>query len=86
LPNAQLTPVTSTAEAVKSLKAGSGIAAIAGKLAGRIYGVPSQAEAFRIEKIMSPDFWSLLVNHYPSGKKLSIEQVWFCLLPIKLEP
>ena len=40
LPDAQLVPVTSTAEAVKDCQSIQGIAAIAGKLSGSIYDVP----------------------------------------------
>jgi chorismate mutase/prephenate dehydratase len=50
LPNVRLIPVTSTAEAVKGIIPNSNSAAIAGKLAGRIYEVPAQAEAIQDRK------------------------------------
>ena len=50
LPNARLVPVTSTAEAVKSLNQETKNAAIAGQLAGRIYQVPSQQDEIQDRK------------------------------------
>ena len=50
LPNARLVPLTSTAEAVRSLNPNSKTAAIAGSLAGRIYEVPSQSQGIQDRK------------------------------------
>lgn len=50
LPKARLVPHTSTAEAVRSLSSDDRSAAIAGKLAGRIYQVPLQAEGIQDRK------------------------------------
>ncbi len=50
LPSAKLIPVTSTAEAVKNLNPESPTGAIAGNLAGRIYGVSSQADNIQDRK------------------------------------
>ena len=50
LPKARLVPYTSTAEAVRSLSSDKRSAAIAGKLAGRIYQVPLQAEGIQDRK------------------------------------
>lgn len=50
LPKARLVSVSSTAEAVKSLSPDSKISAIAGKLAGRIYNVPSQGDSIQDRK------------------------------------
>jgi chorismate mutase/prephenate dehydratase len=47
LPNAKQIPVSSTAESVLQCKAGAGVAAIAGELAGRIYQVPLLAEGIQ---------------------------------------
>jgi len=47
LPDAELIPVNSTAEAVCQCREEEGIAAIAGGLAGRIYGVPELAEGIQ---------------------------------------
>ena len=47
LPNASLVPVSSTAEAVKECQSVAGVAAIAGELAGSIYGVPMIEQAIQ---------------------------------------
>jgi chorismate mutase/prephenate dehydratase len=50
LPTARLENATSTAEAVRTVKGASGIAAIAGALAGRLYDVPCIAEGIQDHK------------------------------------
>jgi chorismate mutase/prephenate dehydratase len=47
LPDAELIPVSSTAEAVCQCKQEDGVGAIAGSLTGRIYGVPELAEGIQ---------------------------------------
>ena len=76
MPNAQLVPVTSTAEAVKNLKPDSNTAAIAGKLAGRIYGVSSQADGIQDRKNNVTRFLVVARNSLPKREKmLNIERV-----------
>lgn len=81
LPNAQLTPVTSTAEAVKSLKAGSRIAAIAGKLAGRIYGVSSQADSIQDRKNNVTRFLVVARKSLPKREKVNYRTSLVLSLP-----
>ena len=84
LPNAQLVSVSSTAEAVSNLKPGSKISAIAGSMAGRIYNVPSQAEAIQDRKNNVTRFLVVARNALPQRNSVRYRTSLVLSLPDKV--
>ena len=84
LPNAQLVSVSSTAEAVSNLKSGSKISAIAGSMAGRIYNVPSQAEAIQDRKNNVTRFLVVARNALPQRNSVRYRTSLVLSLPDKV--
>ena len=70
LPNAKLSPLTSTAEAVVDCTKGRGIAAIAGKLAGSIYEVPLLVEGIQDRKNNVTRFLVVARNSLPKAENI----------------
>ena len=70
-PNVKLSPVTSTAEAVKNCSKKNGIAAIAGELAGQIHQVPMLKQGIQDKRNNVTRFLVVARNALPKSNEVS---------------
>ncbi len=70
-PNVKLSPVTSTAEAVKNCSEKNGIAAIAGELAGQIHQVPMLKQGIQDKRNNVTRFLVVARNALPKSNEVS---------------